>query len=533
MLRGCLALRIVKKATSMADPAWPLRSRHARRRMVLDTTVHRILRLFCCVLLPFLLVWRLWIGWFPSTRRLLRDRHVRRRVREAAFIARSALENTVGSAANATNDLLQDVAPRPRAALPLRYFAHMCACLLVSIVVLASSVRLSQAPLSESVSSSFVDATTANQSALQVVSSFSSFSTAIDSSVAIPEVDTAQVFPEAFVTYHQLTDGQTLNDLAGAYKVSVESIVWSNDLQTGELLAVGRELRIPRVSGVPYVVQPGDTVNTIARSLQVTPDAITLFRSNNVINGDNLQPGRELFVPGGVRAYPDEFLKRYGDAREVGAMRAVATGVVREGETNFRSGPSQEHPRLFLLEAGRPLVLVARHADWLKVDAGDDGIGWVRSDLLNLPQGMVDRLPETNDFPPPPPVWVWPTQGRITSAFGYRTRPFRGFHDGLDIANRAGTLIVAARRGTVFEAGWCSGFGYCVKIDHGDGMTTIYGHMLRKPSVRAGDVVEAGSSIGLMGSTYDRRGGGYSTGVHLHFTVKVNGKAVNPARFLP
>lgn len=517
----------------MADPAWPLRSRHARRRMVLDTTVHRIVRLFCCIFIPFLLVWRVWIGWFPSTRRLFRDRHVRRRVREAAFVARSALENTVGTVAKATTDSLQDVASYPRQALPLRYFAHVYACLLVGIVVLASVVPSPQAPLSEPVSFSFVVVADTNQTAPQVVSSFSAFSTAIDSSVAIPEVDTAQVFPEAFVAYHQMTDGETLNDLATAYNVSVESIVWSNDLQTGELLAVGRELRIPRLSGVPYVVQPGDTVDTIARSLQVSPEAITLFRANNVIDGDNLQPGRELFVPGGVRAYPGEFLERYGDARGVGSMRAVATGLVREGETNFRSGPSQEYPRLFLLEAGRPLVLIARHADWLKVDAGDDGIGWVRSDLLNLPQGMVDRLPETNDFPPPPPVWVWPTQGRITSPFGYRTRPFRGFHDGLDIANRAGTLIVAARRGTVYEAGWCSGFGYCVKIDHGDGMTTIYGHLLRKPSVRAGDVVDAGSSIGLMGSTYDRRGGGYSTGVHLHFTVKVNGKAVNPMRFLP
>ncbi|NJO84457.1 MAG: peptidoglycan DD-metalloendopeptidase family protein [Blastochloris sp.] len=313
----------------------------------------------------------------------------------------------------------------------------------------------------------------------------------------------------------------------------VASIVWANDLQNGDLLAVGRELRIPRISGIPHVVQQGDTIESIARAFQVSPEAITLFKANDVRVGDVLDVGRELFVPGATRGYPTEFLSRYGDERAVGGMQAVTAGVVREGETNLRSGPSQEYPRLFLLDAGQPLVLVARHADWLKVDAASDGTGWVRADLLNLPQGMIDRLPETNDFPPPPPVWVWPTNGRITSEFGYRTRPFRGFHDGLDIANRAGTLIVAARRGTVFEAGWCSGFGYCVKIDHGDGMTTIYGHMLRKPPVRAGEVVDAGSTIGLMGSTYDRRGGGYSTGVHLHFTVKVNGKAVNPMRFLP
>ena len=107
------------------------------------------------------------------------------------------------------------------------------------------------------------------------------------------------------------------------------------------------------------------------------------------------------------------------------------------------------------------------------------------------------------------------------------------FHDGLDIANDAGTKIYSASAGQVIEAGWCSGFGYCVKLDHGDGVTSIYGHMLRRPPVHVGDSVGVGDLIGLMGSSYDARGGGYSTGVHLHFTIKVSGKAVNPLKFLP
>jgi murein DD-endopeptidase MepM/ murein hydrolase activator NlpD len=85
----------------------------------------------------------------------------------------------------------------------------------------------------------------------------------------------------------------------------------------------------------------------------------------------------------------------------------------------------------------------------------------------------------------------------------------------------------------VIEAGWCSGFGYCVKLDHGEGITTIYGHLIKKPPVGVGDSVDVGEVIGYMGSTYDARGGGYSTGVHLHFTIKVNGNAVNPMKFLP
>jgi murein DD-endopeptidase MepM/ murein hydrolase activator NlpD len=146
---------------------------------------------------------------------------------------------------------------------------------------------------------------------------------------------------------------------------------------------------------------------------------------------------------------------------------------------------------------------------------------------------LLDSLAETSDFPPLPPTWVWPTRGSITSPFGWRFVPFRSFHDGLDIANVAGTPISAARAGKVIEAGWCSGFGYCVKINHGDGMVSIYGHMLRQPSVRVGQSVDAGDNIGLMGSSFDRSGGGYSTGVHLHFTVKINGSVVDPLKFLP
>jgi murein DD-endopeptidase MepM/ murein hydrolase activator NlpD len=125
---------------------------------------------------------------------------------------------------------------------------------------------------------------------------------------------------------------------------------------------------------------------------------------------------------------------------------------------------------------------------------------------------------------------VWPAQGTVTSRFGAR---WGGFHNGLDIASRAWTKIYAARTGLVKEAGWCSGYGYCVKLVHDGGFETIYGHLIDQPTVSRGDEVSAGELIGYMGSTYDRAGGGYSTGVHLHLTVLLNGRAVDPLRFLP
>jgi murein DD-endopeptidase MepM/ murein hydrolase activator NlpD len=340
-------------------------------------------------------------------------------------------------------------------------------------------------------------------------------------------------FEPAFVATHELVEGETLGALAIRYRVSVASLFWANDLERGDVLAAGQEMRIPRLSGVPHVIQPGETLESLAKVFQVAPSAIVLLASNGVREDTPLPEGREIFIPGGVQPYPAEVLARYGDERGIAAMAAVAAGIVREADTNLRIGPGRAYPRVGYLDAGRRLKLIARHGDWAKVESGDSGIGWVRADLLGLSEARFNNLPETNDFPPPPPVWVWPTRGEITSPFGWRSAPYRSFHDGLDIANAAGTRIYAARAGHVIEAGWCSGFGYCVKIDHGEGIVTIYGHMLKKPPVAAGENVDVGVLIGYMGSTYDRSGGGYSTGVHLHFTVKVNGKAVNPLKFLP
>jgi murein DD-endopeptidase MepM/ murein hydrolase activator NlpD len=338
---------------------------------------------------------------------------------------------------------------------------------------------------------------------------------------------------DAYAAYHTLEEGETLAVVARRYAVSVAALFWANGLDAGGALAAGQELRIPRISGVPYVVQPDDTLAAIAERFSIPVEAITLFQPNQVQQNGDLPVGQELFLPGASLAYPQELLDRLGGAQGVANLRALAIGEVQQDETNLREGPGRAYLRAASLTAGAQLVPLARHEDWVKVDAGELGLGWVRSDLIALPQTSFLALPETSDFPPPPPRWVWPTYGRLTSPFGWRTVPFRSFHDGLDIANRAGTGIVAARSGVVAEAGWCSGFGYCVKIDHGGGVRTIYGHMLKKPPVRAGDAVAAGDLIGLMGSTYDRAGGGYSTGVHLHFTIKVDGKAVNPLKFLP
>jgi murein DD-endopeptidase MepM/ murein hydrolase activator NlpD len=102
------------------------------------------------------------------------------------------------------------------------------------------------------------------------------------------------------------------------------------------------------------------------------------------------------------------------------------------------------------------------------------------------------------------------------------------YHNGVDLAADAYTPLLAADGGTVEYAGWCDcGLGYYVKIDHGNGFKTLYGHMAELPWVSGGDSVAKGDVIGPVGST------GISTGPHVHFIVEVNGVAQDPLAFLP
>lgn len=120
---------------------------------------------------------------------------------------------------------------------------------------------------------------------------------------------------------------------------------------------------------------------------------------------------------------------------------------------------------------------------------------------------------------------VTPVSGIITSRFGNRESIRSSGHTGLDIAAPYGTSIKAAASGTVTFAGYSGGYGYVVKMSHGNGIETYYGHC-SKLYVSTGDKIEAGDVIAAVGST------GNSTGNHLHFEVRVNGNEVNPQNYL-
>ncbi len=128
-----------------------------------------------------------------------------------------------------------------------------------------------------------------------------------------------------------------------------------------------------------------------------------------------------------------------------------------------------------------------------------------------------------------PPTYIKPISGGyLSSGFGRRSAPKAGastYHQGVDWAVATGTAVKASNGGKVVTAGWVSGYGYAIYINHSDGRQTRYGH-LSKILVSAGQTVTQGQLIAYSGNT------GNSTGPHLHFEIRINGVAVNPLKYL-
>lgn len=123
---------------------------------------------------------------------------------------------------------------------------------------------------------------------------------------------------------------------------------------------------------------------------------------------------------------------------------------------------------------------------------------------------------------------IWPLKGSITSSFGYRESPFSSkseFHSGIDISCSTGTPVLAPADGIVSYIGYNDGFGSFLELDHGYGITTIYGHLLRTDVVM-GKKVQRGQIIAKTGSS------GTTTGPHLHYEVRLHGAPINPFKFI-
>jgi murein DD-endopeptidase MepM/ murein hydrolase activator NlpD len=216
-----------------------------------------------------------------------------------------------------------------------------------------------------------------------------------------------------------------------------------------------------------------------------------------------------------------------GGGREGPASSATASRAGSPAEPESRATGGQGGPEEQEAPTGRgaflPLdeAVLARTRDGIRrlaIRATTQSTSF--EDVIEGLEGKRHRLASTPS--------IWPTQGWVTSGYGYRTSPFTGrrtFHGGLDIASDFGTSVIAPARGRVVFAGRKGPLGKTIAIDHGFGLRTSYGHVAEFYVVK-GQKVERGQRIASVGST------GRSTGPHLHYAVEVRGRSVNPSNYI-
>ncbi len=242
-----------------------------------------------------------------------------------------------------------------------------------------------------------------------------------------------------------------------------------------------------KISFKNYTVKTGDTIGGITRKFGLK-NISTIIAVNGIDNVRQVYSGQKLKIPSFD-----------------GLTYTVNAGASLQG-ISAKYGIAVED------------ILDANDLDTMNITVGQE---------LFIPGAHLDRdtlrkaMGET---------WALPLKirWRLTSKCGWRGDPFTGvrqYHPGIDMACSSGTPIYAALGGKVLAAGFSRIYGNYIIIDHRNGYQTLYGHMSKKIS-SAGDYVQQGQKIGLVGST------GYSTGPHLHFTVYKNGKVVDPLTLL-
>jgi murein DD-endopeptidase MepM/ murein hydrolase activator NlpD len=197
--------------------------------------------------------------------------------------------------------------------------------------------------------------------------------------------------------------------------------------------------------------------------------------------------------------------------------RLTKVGKLDDGEFNFRDAPAIGGPESAIGDASGNSLMAG-------LDQVDAQLSDQARQLDLLSHLLLDRELDQSLMPAGMPSKA----GYRSSAFGHRADPFTGqreFHAGIDVHGPRGTEIVAVADGVIAFAGRRPGYGNTVEIDHGNGYRTRYAHN-EKNLARAGDRVRAGDTIATMGAT------GRATGVHLHFEVWHNGRAVNPSQYV-
>jgi murein DD-endopeptidase MepM/ murein hydrolase activator NlpD len=177
-----------------------------------------------------------------------------------------------------------------------------------------------------------------------------------------------------------------------------------------------------------------------------------------------------------------------------------------------------------------PSASSSAHTEQEMIASIKDGIDWLSKEATTQEQSLqeLSLAAEQKSSRWAATPSIWPVKGWVTSGFGPRVSPFTekpAWHDGLDIGAAANAPVQAPAQGRVTTVGFDPKLGNTVKVDHGFGIETLYGH-LAKALVKEGQRVKRGEVVGLVGST------GLATGPHLHYMVKVHGQSLDPVKYI-
>ena len=260
----------------------------------------------------------------------------------------------------------------------------------------------------------------------------------------------------------------------------------------------------------------------IGAAWKAKSEVASLFASNRTLEAENSN------YRGATEALSEQIQSLQSVVADLGARSALDPALARAVEklptfvkNRAMGGSAAAVPPAQQIAYAKTLTALA---------APEDTFGLLRNVLEGLQSRlhdvryMVERRNALADATPS----IWPAHGWLTSRMGSRQDPMTGgedYHAGLDIAGEKGQSIYATASGRIAQAGYQSGYGNLVVVDHGFGLETKYGH-LSSFTVKPGQSVKRGDVIGRLGAT------GRATGYHLHYEVRANGRLLNPLQLL-
>jgi len=305
-----------------------------------------------------------------------------------------------------------------------------------------------------------------------------------------PPVEAPPIAP----TTYAVQAGDTMYSIARKHGVSVDAVLWANNLSDANTLKAGQKLVIPPSTGKLHTVKDGDTIEALALTYSVSRSGIATV--NGLSETVALKPGQRLLIPVSVKppAGDPAFIPaplQAASSEEPVPIPQDGSPIPEDAGTGSPTPPSTS--ALSSMFSATPGIMTPTGAP--------------RVTITNRTISKMDWPISVN----PPKVGV--------------SQKFRPGHTGVDIYAPQGTTIKAAAAGTVKMAeknpDGFSGYGWIVIIDHGDGVSTWYAHC-GSFDVKTGDKVKAGDSLGTVGMT------GRTTGPHLHFEVRIAASAINP-----